>query len=110
LSSPEQHIARVRARVASGGHDIPEAKIRERWDGSRRNIIELMPHLAELQVFDNSKERDPITGAYPPPRLLLHLKRGRVVAPSIEDLENTPTWAEPIVVGALELQSRNLLR
>src|SRR5687767_15084451 len=29
LSSPELHIARVRARVEKGGHDIPEAKIRE---------------------------------------------------------------------------------
>lgn len=28
LSSPEQHIARVAARVAEGGHDVPEARIR----------------------------------------------------------------------------------
>ncbi len=32
LASPELHIARVRSRVAAGGHDIPEAKIRERYD------------------------------------------------------------------------------
>jgi predicted ABC-type ATPase len=31
LSTPELHIARVRARVLRGGHDIPEEKIRERF-------------------------------------------------------------------------------
>jgi len=31
LSSPELHIARVEARVAAGGHPIPEEKIRERY-------------------------------------------------------------------------------
>ena len=30
LASPELHIARVQARVAAGGHAIPETKIRER--------------------------------------------------------------------------------
>ena len=28
LSSPELHMARVRSRVARGGHDIPEEKLR----------------------------------------------------------------------------------
>jgi predicted ABC-type ATPase len=35
LSSPELHIQRVKARVVHGGHDIPEAKIRERYESSR---------------------------------------------------------------------------
>src|SRR2546427_11193813 len=54
LSSPELHMARVRARGARGGHDIPEEKIRERYDRRRVNLIELMPRLTELRVFDNS--------------------------------------------------------
>jgi predicted ABC-type ATPase len=104
LSSPEQHLARVRARVMSGGHDIPEAKIRERWDGSRRNIIALLPALTELRVFDNSRERDPISGDIPPPRLLLHWRGGAIVAPALSELETTPEWARPIVARALKLQ------
>jgi predicted ABC-type ATPase len=107
LSSAEQHISRVRARVAAGGHDIPEAKIRERWNGSRRNIIMLLPYLTELRVFDNSQERDPVTGVIPPPKLLLHWMRGAIVAPSVSELESTPDWAMPIVVRALELQRMN---
>ena len=102
LSSPEQHIARVRARVAAGGHDIPEGKIRERWDGSRRNIIALMPYLAELRVFDNSRSRNPKTGAIPEPTLVLHWRGGAVV--SLLDLQAVPEWAKPIVARALELQ------
>lgn len=107
LSSAEQHIARVRARVADGGHDIPEAKIKERWEGSRRNIMALMPYLTELQVFDNSQDRDPNTDTIPPPKLLLHWRRGAVVSPSISELEATPDWAQPIVVRALQLQRMN---
>ena len=104
LSSPEQHIARVRDRVAAGGHDIPEEKIRERWDASRRNIIALMRYLTELRLFDNSQQRDPATGKIPPPKLLLHWKGGKVIAPALSVLDSTPEWAKPIVACALQLQ------
>jgi predicted ABC-type ATPase len=66
LSSPELHMARVRSRVARGGHDIPEEKIRERYDRSRINLIELMPRLTELRVFDNSFDADPHAGRRSP--------------------------------------------
>ena len=39
LASVDLHIARVRARVARGGHDIPEGKIRERFARSILNLI-----------------------------------------------------------------------
>ncbi|MDP9195018.1 MAG: ZTL protein [Acidobacteriota bacterium] len=101
LSSVEQHIARVRSRVAAGGHDIPEAKIRERWDGSRRNIISLMPYLTELRVYDNSRNRDPITGEIPSPQLILRCVRGLIV--SLAELEEVPEWAKPILARAVQL-------
>lgn len=105
LASVEQHMARVRARVASGGHDIPEEKIRERWEGSRRNIIRLLPHLTELRVFDNSAERDAETGILPAPRLLLHWRAGTIVA--LSKLDETPDWAREILAAALHLTRRN---
>lgn len=77
LSSPDQHIARVHARVAQGGHAIPNELIRKRWDASRRNLIAQIPHLAELKVFDNSKEGNPAAGTIPSPRLLLHWRSNR---------------------------------
>ena len=65
LSSPELHVARVKARVARGGHDIPEEKVRERYGHSVLNLIRLMPHLTELLVYDNSEEADPSMGKVP---------------------------------------------
>ena len=99
LSSPELHIARVRARVARGGHDIPEAKIRERYHQSRINLIRLLPHLSELLLYDNSEEADPHTGAVPEPMFLLHLKRGKLLANC--DLAIAPDWAKSIFMAAL---------
>jgi len=97
LATPEHHIARVRARVGAGGHDIPEEMIRKRWESSRQNIINLMPHLAELKVFDNTQEVDPATDTLPQPRLLLHVEHGKI----IERDPNPPEWAKPILAAAL---------
>lgn len=99
LDSPERHIARVRARVAVGGHDIPEAKIRERFVRSRQNLIRLLPLLTELFLFDNSTEGDPREGRQPAPVRILHYRRGRVV--DLVPLPSVPSWAKPIVVAAL---------
>lgn len=99
LASPELHIARVQARVARGGHDIPEQDIRRRYDASRRNLIDLMPGLASLRVYDNSVEADLAKGIAPEPQLLLHLENGRVVRHG--DLGATPDWAKPILLVAL---------
>lgn len=97
LRTPELHIARVRTRVRKGGHDIPEAKIRERYDASRRNLIRLLPKLTELRLFDNSAPAR--GGEWPAPLLVLHLRRGRVVARC--PVRKTPDWAKPIVAAAL---------
>lgn len=101
LASPELHIARVRARVARGGHDIPEQRIRERYTRSLLNLICLMPKLTELRVFDNTIEADPHTGAVPKPKLLVHLDHGKLV--SVCELASTPAWAKPIVLAALRV-------
>jgi len=101
LSSPELHIARVRARVARGGHDIPDAKIRERYDRSRMNLIDLMPRLTELRVYDNSVEADPHAGRTPQPTLILHLVQGRIA--QMVHLPRTPLWARSIVAAAIKL-------
>ena len=100
LNGPELHVARVRARVAKGGHDIPEPRIRERYDASRLNLIRMLPSLRELWVYDNSKDADPAAGAAPEPRLVLHLRQGAVVGP--RDLSLTPEWAKAIVVAAMK--------
>jgi predicted ABC-type ATPase len=104
LHTPELHIARVRSRVEKGGHDIPEAEIRMRFEAGRLNLIRLLPKLTELRMYDNSAEFDPDTGHVPRPQLILHMQRGTIVNP--RDLPLTPEWAKPIVAAALKLATR----
>lgn len=104
LDTPEHHLARIRARVKRGGHDIPEAKVRERWNGARRNLIALMPYLHELRVYDNSVDHR--SAAQAEPVLLLHLQRARIKAPGRRPLDETPQWAKPIVEAARQRAPR----
>jgi len=106
LASVELHITRVRARVDRGGHDIPETKIRGRYTQSILNLIELMPALAELAVYDNSADADPNTGAEPQPMLVVHLRRGKIVAAC--DPAATPEWAKPVVITALKIAAAKM--
>lgn len=101
LASPELHIERVRHRVDSGGHDIPESSIRRRWRHSRQNLVQLLLVVTELRVYDNSAEADPAGEHAPLPVLVLHVAGGEIVGPP--DLSNTPEWAKPIVAAALKL-------
>lgn len=112
LASADLHLQRVKQRVAQGGHDIPEAKIRERWMSSRANLVQLLPHLARLQVFDNSASVA-IGKPIPDPQLVLEMQAGRVLHPAAGDaaaLAATPAWARPIVQAAFELQPAPLKR
>ncbi len=98
LSSPELHITRVRARVAAGGHDIPESDIRRRYDTGRLNLIDLLPRLTELRLYDNSAEADPV----PRPILILLMEKGRITGGC--SVHETPDWAKPIVAAAIKCQ------
>jgi predicted ABC-type ATPase len=104
LASPALHIARVAQRVAHQGHPIADAKIRERWNTSRSNLVQLLPVLARLQVFDNS--RSVAAGQdIPDPALVLEMERGRVVYPDVlshEALAGAPAWAHPILEAAIQ--------
>ncbi len=103
LATPEQHIARVRARVKRGGHDIPEAAIRRRFEHSRINLIMLLPKLTALRIIDNSVEADPAAGKTPAPMLVLHMNHRKVVA-SVGST-SAPEWAKPILAAAYKLHS-----
>lgn len=103
LDSPERHLARVAARVAGGGHDIPEAKVRTRYVASRANLVRLMPHVTMLRVYDNSAEADPASGQQPTPELVLEIKGGALVYPrSAGDLAAPPSWAKPLIARAFQ--------
>jgi len=99
LRDVQLHIARVQARVGRGGHDIPEATIRKRFDASRQNLCTLIPSLDELLMYDNSAEADLFNGVAPKPMQILHYKDGKVLHLS----KSMPDWAKPIAAVALGL-------
>ena len=102
LSSPELHIERVRARVRRGGHDIAAEHIRRRYDHSRINLIDLLPRITALRIYDNSADGDPAAGKIPKPKLVLQMENGKIL--NRHDLKKTPNWAKPIVAAALKLK------
>lgn len=104
LATVELHIARVAARVEAGGHDIPVEKIHARFDSARENLLDLLSHLAELHVYDNSAPADAEGCAAPLP--VLAMERGQLQYPvSVAELLHTPDWAKPIVMRAMELDT-----
>jgi predicted ABC-type ATPase len=100
LASPELHIARVRARVARGGHDIPEAKIRERYSKSLANLVSFIGAATEIHVFDNSAES---ADGLPQSVRVFRMRGQRIIEPDLEALiAQTPNWAKPVVAAAIK--------
>ena len=96
LGSPELHIARVAARVARGGHDIPEQKIRERYVSSMRNLCRLAPGLDKLAVYDNAMPLG--SNGLPDIRELVSVESGRIMRLDT----NMPDWAKPVAAVCLQ--------
>ena len=99
LENVELHIARVAERVRHGGHDIPELRIRERYNSSRENLVRLIPQLCELRLWDNSVHFGRGADARPCPRSIFHLRNHKLI--QRPDLESVPEWAKPIVAVVL---------
>lgn len=103
LASPELHIARVRARVGRGGHEIPEAKVRERYPKSLVNLVSFIGAAAEVHVFDNSAES---ANGLPQTMLVFRMRGGRIIEPDLETLiTQTPNWAKPVVAAAVKVHT-----
>ena len=52
----EINVRRVRERVRAGGHDVPEDKIRSRYDRSLKNLARLVRIADRTRIIDNSGE------------------------------------------------------
>ena len=101
LASPELHIARVRARVGRGGHEIAEAKIRERYPKSLANLVSFIGAATEVHVFDNSAES---ADGLPQTMRVFRMRGERIIEPDLETLmTQTPSWAKPVVAAAVKV-------
>lgn len=99
LSSVQLHIERVKKRVARGGHDIPVAKIRERYSRSLANLITLIGKASTIHLFDNSTET--VDGA-PSAKLVFRMRGRKIVEPPVSELLRTcPEWAKPVAAAAI---------
>jgi predicted ABC-type ATPase len=55
VPSVDLSLARVRSRVAQGGHGVPEGVVRRRFDRSIKNFLRVYRNVADAWVlFDNS--------------------------------------------------------
>jgi predicted ABC-type ATPase len=100
LGSPELHIRRVAERVARGGHDIPEVKIRERFDNSRANLLKFIGTRVEIRVWDNSRQTADGSAA---PVEIFRVQNRKVLIPKGGQVSQTANWAQPLVAKALSV-------
>jgi len=93
MDASELCIGRVKERVASGGHAVPEKKIRKRYVASLENLVPALELAYRAYIFDNSG-REAVLLAEQTPRRNLNLER-----------EHTPIWFASYVTDRLEPSS-----
>ncbi|WAI00464.1 hypothetical protein [Methanogenium organophilum] len=53
---PDINVAHVKSRHRDGGHDVPEEKIRDRYERSVSFLPEMILMADEVSIYDNSSE------------------------------------------------------
>lgn len=86
LETPELNVARVSQRVAGGGHDVPEEKIRSRLPRTLNQVAAVMPLVNELRLLDNSYRERPF-------HEVALVRQGRIVRMA----RSLPDWAKAIL-------------
>ena len=91
LRSPELSVRRVAQRFKSGGHNVPEDKIRERFKRNPELIRQAVLKSDHAYIYDNS-------ALGKKPTLAIQLKQGIVVRVSTQ----VPSWARDLYAKELE--------
>ena len=104
VKSPDLPIDRIRTRVASGGHYVPEADVRRRFFRSLDNLPVAIARSDEARLYDNTDHNHP------------HREIATMVGTNWWTAECLPVWAETaitqvpnIMQGTWELEDRKLL-
>ena len=92
VDSPDLSVARVRGRVSEGGHDVPEDKVRARFDRGGPLIRRAVLRADRGLVFDNSRLNEP-------QRQVLAFADGRLTQ-AVPDLPHwvLSTYADDLVI------------
>jgi predicted ABC-type ATPase len=90
VRQPDLSVARVAQRVLEGEHDVPEDKIRERYDRNPPLIRQAALAADQAFVYDNSRLNQPMAR-------VLALRQGRVVVVG----DDLPAWARTLYAPEL---------
>lgn len=82
--APEINMQRVKNRVADGGHDVPEAKIIERYHRSIALLADALRHSNRAYLFDTSEDE---------PWYFAEATEGTSI--ELKGNGEIPTWFEP---------------
>ncbi len=76
IPSADLALSRVRARVAGGGHDVPEAVVRRRFQRSISNFLHRYRAAVDHWIlFDNARERPEVMAIFADRKL--HIMEGK---------------------------------
>jgi predicted ABC-type ATPase len=86
LIPEELAVQRVRHRVKAGGHDVPEDKIRQRYQRLWPLVAAAITRCDSATVFDNSARKGP--------RIVAQMSGGQLVGAPM-----WPAWAPPVLTS-----------
>lgn len=89
LDNPELSIARVKARVQQGGHDVPTNKLIDRYDRTMNLLLEAIRISDRAFIFDNS---------YSEPKMFAAVANEEI---SIINTDFAPAWFQKYVIEKL---------
>jgi len=89
LDNPELSIARVKARVIQGGHDVPVDKIIDRYERTMNLLLEAIRLSDRAYIFDNS---------YSEPKMFAVVENDEI---SILNTDFAPAWFQKYVLDKL---------
>jgi len=98
VKSPELSIARVASRVTQGGHNVPEDKIRGRYERNQEIIRSAVIEADKAYVYDNSVKGKPPAWAITFDKGIADRVSGQV-----------PAWARTLYAKELERYSASKL-
>lgn len=101
LRSRDLHVARVRTRVAFGGHDIPVATILRRYDRTLANLPAAIRLAHQVILYDNTADR-PVT--------LCRLDEQAIVFNALDDADPFHIRVAQLLGDGLDLSTVSVLR
>jgi predicted ABC-type ATPase len=87
LPTVEMNIERVRQRVAAGGHDVAETKIRERRERSLQQLPWFLQHADLALIFDNSASKPKLVGRKEQGEIVLDPAAPETIRTAVETLK-----------------------